>query len=492
MNASLSLPVLNHRFQGVDAYRASRPYEILPLRFVALDAARVVVTNLVGEHLVLSRPEFELLVNGRLSPQSALYAELVARHIVLDDRGQSALDLLAVKYRTRQSALADFTGLHMFVVTLRCDHSCPYCQVSRVSSDRAAFDMTPATAERALDLVFASPNPRLKIEFQGGEPLLNFPLIEHIVLQAKARNTIESRDLQFVIATNLALITDDILAFCKTHNIFISTSLDGPAVLHNANRPRPGRDAYERTVDGIRRCREMLGHDAVSALMTTTAGSLEQPEAIIDEYVSLGFDSLFLRWLSPYGFAKKTGSAIGYGVAEWTRFYERGLRHILALNQGGVVIREELASIVLRKMTTPYPTSYVDLQSPAGIGIAAAVYNYDGDVYASDEGRMLAEMGNRELCLGNVHRHDYRDIFLSDRLINLLASTMTDTVPMCHDCGFEPWCGSDPSFHIATQGDPIGHRPTSAFCARNMHVFRLLVQLLEDDPAAAAILRQWA
>jgi hypothetical protein len=28
---------------------------------------------------------------------------------------------------------------------------------------------------------------------------------------------------------------------------------------------------------------------------------------------------------------------------------------------------------------------YVDLMSPAGIGIGAVVYNYDGHVYASDE-----------------------------------------------------------------------------------------------------------
>jgi hypothetical protein len=37
------------------------------------------------------------------------------------------------------------------------------------------------------------------------------------------------------------------------------------------------------------------------------------------------------------------------------------------------------------------------------IGIGALVYNYDGDIYASDEGRMLAEMGDRTFRLGSVH-----------------------------------------------------------------------------------------
>ncbi len=51
--------------------------------------------------------------------------------------------------------------------------------------------------------------------------------------------------------------------------------------------------------------------------------------------------------------------------------------------------------------------------SPAGIGIAAVVYNYNGYVYASDESRMLAEMGDEHFRLGHVQRQSYKDIFLS-------------------------------------------------------------------------------
>ena len=73
--------------------------------------------------------------------------------------------------------LPDSTGLHIFVVTLRCEHTCRYCQVSRQSAAKSKFDMTEQTARRALELAFRSPSPQLKIEFQGGEPLLNFPLV---------------------------------------------------------------------------------------------------------------------------------------------------------------------------------------------------------------------------------------------------------------------------------------------------------------------------
>ena len=143
--------------------------------------------------------------------------------------------------------------------------------------------MSKETADKALALVFRSPSPLIKIEFQGGEPLLNFGLIKHIVEQAEAINKLEKRDLEFVIATNLALISDEALIFCKAHNILISTSLDGPADLHNRNRPRPGGDSYQRTIAGINRVRNALGRDRVSALMTTTQASLGRVKDIIDE-----------------------------------------------------------------------------------------------------------------------------------------------------------------------------------------------------------------
>ncbi len=197
-----------------------------------------------------------------------------AKQFLLDTHNTIAPELLALKVRTKYNRLAEFTGLHLFVVSLRCEHSCPYCQVSRQSEDKTAFDMTPEIAEKALNLVFRSPSHAIKIEFQGGEPRLHFERIQQIVLSAETRNTTANKILDFVIATNLALVTRDMLAFCKDHHIHISTSLDGPQDLHNKNRPRPGKDSYERAMQGIALVRDVLGKDQVSAIMTTTQDSL--------------------------------------------------------------------------------------------------------------------------------------------------------------------------------------------------------------------------
>jgi His-Xaa-Ser system radical SAM maturase HxsB len=352
--------------------------------------------------------------------------------------------------------------------------------------------MSRETADRALDLVFRSPAPAIKIEFQGGEPLLNFPLVEHIVLQAEERNAAHRRHLEFVIATNLALVTDDILRFCAAHRVLISTSLDGPRDLHNRNRPRPGSDSYERAVAGIARARDALGRDRVAALMTTTEASLSRARDIIDEYVRLGFEEIFLRPLSPYGFAVKTKWYDAYGTERWLQFYFEGLDYILALNRAGYRLVEQYAATILAKMLTPFGTGYVDLRSPAGIGIAAAVYNYDGDVYASDESRMLAEMKDPRFRLGNVHRDSYEQIFLSESLLGPLEESFAGSAPMCSECAFEPWCGADPVYHWATQGDVVGNKARSGFCSRNMAVFRHLVTLLRRDEDTRRTLLRWA
>jgi len=340
--------------------------------------------------------------------------------------------------------------------------------------------MSEKTADRSLDLVFRSPSPTIKIEFQGGESLLNFPMVRYVVERATEINKKIGKSLEFVIATNLALLTDEVLDFCRSYSILISTSLDGPKYLNNKNRPRPDGDSYERTISGVNRARIALGKDRVGALMTTTLASLDLGREIIDEYVAQGFDGIFLRPISPYGFALRTRSHGAYDADRWLKFYLDGLDYILELNRSGLYFTEYYAATILTKMLTPFDTSYVDLMSPAGIGIGAVVYNYDGNVYASDESRMLAEMNDRTFLLGNVNKDNYEDIFTSEALLAPLEASYTGSVPMCNECAFEPYCGANPVFHHATQGDVVGKKPLSPFCSRNMGIFKGLIERSQD------------
>jgi uncharacterized protein len=480
------------KFREPVAFQAARAdWQLLPFRFERI-AGRVLLTNLVGEHLFLTSEEFEQLASADLPTDSPLVRRLRAKHVIRESDDDLPVELLAIKARTRYRRLAEFTSLHILVASLRCEHSCPYCQVSRQSSDREAFDMSPETAALALDSAFRSPSHNIKIEFQGGEPLLNFELIEEVVIAAEARNETEHKNLGFVIATNLALLDDRVLDFCRAHDVYISTSLDGPADLHNKNRPRPGRNSWELATAGIQRVREELGVDRVSALMTTTRSSLGRVREVVDTYVEQGLTSIFLRTLSPYGFAIKTKSFDAYDVDHWLPFYEEGLDYIIELNAKGVPMVEQYAALILKKMLTNDDPGYVDLTSPAGIGIGAIVYNYDGDVYASDEGRMLAEMGDKTFRLGNLHEDSYEEIMLSEALLEPLEASFAPSAPMCQDCAFETYCGSDPTYHHATSGDFLGRKPTSGFCRRNMAIFKLLLDRYEGDAGTRALFQTWA
>ena len=292
-------------FEDRKFYEPTQPYRLLPFQFLQFDPERKIVVNEVGEYFLLRNDDFTAFVSHRLDQSSDIYFDLKGKHFLYDSDGVTAFELLAIKYRTKKAHLAGFTKLHIFVVSLRCEHSCHYCQVSRVSTNRSRYDMSEETALRALDLVFRSPADKVKIEFQGGEPLLNFERIVQIIEEAEARSLTTGKCVEFVVATNLALIDAGMLEFFRQHNVFVSTSLDGPAFIHNSNRPRPGNNSYEITIQNIHKAREILGFDKVGALMTTTRLSLQYPGEIVDEYLKNGFQSIFLRPLSPYGFALK-------------------------------------------------------------------------------------------------------------------------------------------------------------------------------------------
>src|SRR3954462_10598028 len=120
-------------------------------------------------------------------------------------------------------------------------------------------------------------------------------------------------------------------------------------------------------------------------------------------------------------------------MREFLDFYVRALDCILAVNANGTYLAESYAQLLLTRMLTPFPTGYVDLQSPAGAGIGAVVYNYDGDVYASDEGRMLAEMGDKSFRLGNVHTDRYEGVMGGDRLRAIVEHSCSETMPGCSE-----------------------------------------------------------
>ena len=468
-----------------------RPYCFLPFFFRRRNG-QVLLVNQGGDYLVLDEGEFHRFVQHELVSQEVLYRDLKAKFFLWDKDASLPIQVLATRYRTKKSFLRSFTALHMLVLTVRCNQRCRYCQVACERASVSHFDMQPATARRAVDLIFRSPSPYIKIEFQGGEPLLNFSTLQTVVEYANELNDRYEKHLEFVVCTNLTLANDEHLEFFKSHNICVSTSVDGPAEIHNACRiMENGEGSYDRTITGVKRAVESLGSDRVSALMTATRTSLGRFDEVVDEYLALGFRSIFFRALNPYGRAVHKNRGLAYRVEEFIDSYKAGLDYILELNRRGIAFMEEYAAILLTRMLTPFATGFVDLQSPTGAGIGCAIYDYDGCVYVSDEGRMLARGGDRTFRMGSVD-DDYYSLFGGKVIRNTIEASCVECLPQCSSCAFQLWCGADPVRNYATKRDFVVHKPTDDFCTRNTAIFDYLLETTSSsEPFVQDIIWSW-
>lgn len=470
----------------------TRPYKILSYQFMRFDN-EVLLVNQAGESIFIKKSDFDKFRNFELNTSCEIFLNLKNKHIATDTNLALPIYLLATKLRTKKSFLNDFTALHIFILTLRCNQKCRYCQASSEDETKYEYDMDISTAKKCVGFVFKSPSPVIKIEFQGGEPLLNFEVLKFIVKYAKALNKRHKKDLEFVLCTNLVAISDEILNFLAKHKILISTSLDGPRDIHDANRIlRRGGGTYDIVSRNIKRAQEAIGAQNVAALMVTTKRNLYNLDKVINEYMALGFHSIFIRTLHPFGRAGKEKKTLGYDINEFFQNYKKALDYIIHLNLSGMNFSEIFATIVLSRILTPFSTGFVDLQSPAGTGIGCAIYSQNGDVYVSDEARMLAKMGDTKFRMGNVKKNTYEEIFYGKVIRETINSSCVETLPQCSECAFQMYCGADPVRYYHTQGDLVGHRPTSDFHIRNYLIMRYLFELLrKDDPNIMNVFWSW-
>jgi His-Xaa-Ser system radical SAM maturase HxsB len=451
---------------------------------------KCLVTNDLGEYLLLNDADCNALKANLLELDHPRWRDLEARGM-LHLEGPKG-DIPDTVKRTRKSFVMEGPSLHIFVVTLRCDHSCQYCQVSRANLDAQGFDMSVETARAAVDRVFESDAPNITIEFQGGEPSLRFDLIRQIVAWAEEKASHDGRQLRFTMTSTLHHLGEDELVFCRDHGIHLSTSIDGGADLHSGQRVLPDGNSWQRTIASLELTRSILGHEGVAALPTITRKALSDPQALIDVYVDLGFSSIFLRPLAPYGFARKTALRLGYSMAEFIEFYAKALAYILDLNSAGIEIGETNAAIALRHIWTPFHSGYMDLRSPAGAGLGTLVYNHDGLVFPSDEARMAARTGDTRMALGSVT--EPLDALLSSPAMRWLArGSLAEAQADCSACAFVPYCGSDPVFHAIVQGEPDAPRHGTSFCEKQIGIFQLLFSYIaQKDPETMRTFISWA
>ncbi len=256
-------------------------YQLLPFRFERIGPNSCLLVNEVGEHCYLNNHELEMLVNGSLEPSCMAFQKLYSKSFVYTEENNYSLRTFCSKYKARKSFIFDGPALHIFVLTLRCENSCDYCQVTRRNPDAKKYDMPLHVARQSVYRMFECPAKNLTVEFQGGEPLLAFDVMKFIIELSVEQNTHHNKNLQFVVATSLQNINEEMLEFFHQHDVHISTSVDGPEWLHKKNRPSCHSNSYESTLKGLEQARKILGHDKIAGMTTITKSSLSSSKAII-------------------------------------------------------------------------------------------------------------------------------------------------------------------------------------------------------------------
>ena len=455
-----------------------------------------VVTNAQGDFVLLTPAEFKSFGEGTVDRGSSLYERLRVGNFI---RAEFDVPAAVERLRRRKRFLHQGPNLHIVVVTLRCNETCVYCHASRADMTATHTDLTEAMAEKTVDLILQAPTPFVTIEFQGGEPLVNFPVVKHLIEYAKEKNRAVGKQLEFTMVSNLALMDEDKLKFLLSNKVQLCTSIDGPEHLHDKQRKLVASSSFKAAVYWIKRINQAYGDMGldtslyhVEALLTTTREALSRGRDIVDTYVDLGCKALFLRPIDPFGFAEKTGPKMEYPRAEFLKFYRDTTDYIIERNMQGAQILERYAAIFLTKILQGEDPNFLDIRSPGGAGLSSIAYNYDGLVFAGDEARMMHETGDDSFLLGRVGELTFRDIATHPTVRALAMGSNIDARPDCVNCAYNPYCGVDGVHTYKTQGSIAGRMRESTVCMVHKGIQDYLFgKIRRNDPAEMEILRRW-
>ncbi len=349
--------------------------------------------------------------------------------------------------------------LHMIVTTLRCNHKCKYCHAAVAPMTAKEYDMDEETAKKVVDTIMYTNSPNLTIEFQWGESLVNYPIVQFITEYATQQAQHLQKKLTFSLVSNLTLMTEEKLTWLLDNGVDVCTSLDGDEVTHNSNRAWYDGNSFESVSYWIKRLdEEKQKRDMwkASALLTVSKETLPKYKEIIDTYIELWLDGIFLRWLNPYGFAASDLNTLAYSSDEWLDFYWKSLDYIIEKNKEGIDFKEQITSVYLMKILNEADPGFMDIRSPSGLSVGWVAYNYDGKVYASDESRMLWRMGIDDFLMTDMKEtweETYNSMINSDITKVSVQSSCLDGLPGYNDHVYKPYLWVDIIHNYMTSGN---------------------------------------
>ncbi|TPK02204.1 His-Xaa-Ser system radical SAM maturase HxsB [Mesorhizobium sp. B2-5-9] len=379
----------------------------------------------------------------------------------------------------RRQARTTTMNYVILVPTLRCNLACGYCQVSRAAENARGFDWSDETLASVLSFLDRLEGPDIKIEFQGGEPLLRVDILEAVRDFCRGKFTRS----QFVVCTNLQALEEREWAFLDADDTLMSTSLDGDRLTHERQRTHSSAvtDVFFRNLEAaVSRYPE----GKISALPTVDVANPPDFDALLDNYERYGIRSVYLRPINHQGFARKIQQGVNV-LARWNRLHSDFIDLLIARNhRTGRFMEEYYFSQCLRRVLRFDADNHVDIRNPNFFASDYVVIDHDGRFYPTDEARMLSRIGRIDLSIGDVSTGIDRA-----KVDVLNSGALNHFDPDCVHCAYQPFCGTDVIDDISRYGRIDVPRPDTWFCGRHLSLFDKVFEVLyrNDEPTRASV-----
>lgn len=320
-----------------------------------------------------------------------------------------------------------------------CNLRCRYCFAGTGDFGGGRQLMDLPTGKAAIDFLIASSGSRrnLELDFFGGEPLLNFPLVRELTAYGEAQAALHGKNLRFTLTTNGTLFSDEVRDFLNEKRMALVLSIDGRPEVNDRMRPYPGgRGSYALVSAALREMVKSRNHRNYYVRGTYTAHNIDFSQDVRHLY-ELGFREISLEPVVG-------GQNMSYGLRE---------EHLPAL----LAEYDNLAGFYLecRNRNDPFNFFHFNMSIYGGPCLAKRVtgcgagYDYvavtpEGDIYPCHQ-----FVGQEEFCLGHVQTGLLaRDISRKFAAANLYAK------PECLKCWARFYCsgGCHANSHF-TSGD---------------------------------------
>ncbi len=179
-----------------------------------------------------------------------------------------------------------------------CNLRCKYC-----FADTGEFHMrsrsllSAETGKKALDWLVAKSGNRynLEVDFFGGEPLMNFPVIKEIVAYGRELEKAKNKHFKFTTTTNAVAMNDEIMDFLNREMDNVVISIDGRKEVHDRMRPTPnGKGSYDLIIDKAKKFVKLRGQQRYYLRGTFTRYNLDFGSDVL-HLADQGFEQLSIE-----------------------------------------------------------------------------------------------------------------------------------------------------------------------------------------------------